>query len=72
MAPGDEVMAMELLARTFREFISAPEILAPRTETFTLDGAAWYRVTPGQRTVLMAMAPAAVWNLNSQETGEQP
>lgn len=68
MTNGDE--EYELLAKTLREFTADKDVLAPRTETFTLDGAAWYPVTPGQRTVLMGLATPAVWTLNSQETGE--
>lgn len=68
MTNGDE--EYELLAKTLREFTADKNVLAPRTETFTLDGAAWYRVTPGQRTVLMGLAPMDIWRLNSQETGE--
>jgi hypothetical protein len=52
------------LAKTFQEFIDAKIPQEDRTAEFTIDGAAYYRVTPGQRTVLMAMAPAMVRQLN--------
>jgi hypothetical protein len=61
-------IAADLLFRTFQEFIDENKTtLAERTEDFTVDGCAYYRVTPGQREVLMTMAPEAYRRMNEQE-----
>jgi hypothetical protein len=55
---------LELLHRTFQLFIDDKRRLGDRTAEFTIDGAAYYQVTPGQRTVLMGMAPGEIRKLN--------
>jgi hypothetical protein len=56
---------MDALCQAFQAAIDGPEPAAARTAQFTVDGAAYYAVTPGQRTALMVLAPWRVWNLNA-------
>ena len=61
---------LETLFRTFQLYIDGDTPAAERTCPFTVDGAAWNRVTPVQRAVLMALAPPEIRYLNS-ETGDR-
>jgi hypothetical protein len=68
MTPDDE---LRLLYRTFQRCIEDKSTLTRRSAEFTTDGAAYYRVTPGQRAALMAMAPEKIRALNEQERNSQ-
>jgi NTP pyrophosphatase (non-canonical NTP hydrolase) len=70
--PLSEDEELELLHRTFQLFIDEADPLGDRTEVFTVDGAAYCRVTPGQRAVLMSAAPEWIRALNTAAgtTGE--
>lgn len=64
VTPADEART-DLLCQAFQACIDGPEPAAERTAEFTIDGAAYYRVTPAQRTALLVMATRRVWNLNA-------
>jgi hypothetical protein len=64
----EHARAVEELARTFQAFIDSPEALdAERNAEFTIDGAAYYRITPAQRRELMALAPDDIIALNNPD-----
>jgi hypothetical protein len=68
MIPAAEARLDALLC-AFQGCIDGPEPGAERTAQFTIDGAAYYAVTPGQRTALMIVASLQasrrIWNLNA-------
>ena len=52
------------LRRKFQQFIDADVPAAERTAEFTIDGAAYYKITRAQRKILMEMAPEDVRKAN--------
>jgi hypothetical protein len=60
---------LDALLCAFQGCIDSPEPAAERTAWFTVDGAAYYAVTPAQRTALMIVASLQatrrIWNLNA-------
>jgi hypothetical protein len=69
---GPQVTLDELTRRAFQQFIDAHVPPGWRTAEFTMDGAAYYGVTPGQRTALMAMAGPAIRALNEPASTTEP
>ena len=63
---GNHDIAMGELTRVFQGFIDADSPAEARTEHFTIDGAAFYRVTPGQWRELMTLAPPDIAALNDE------
>lgn len=59
--------ALDLLARTFQGYIDSSEPDSLRTAEFTVDGAAYYRITPSQYAQLMSVAPADIRKLNTEQ-----
>jgi len=52
------------LRRVFQKFIDSKS--GRKSDTFTIDGAAYYHVTPEQRRILMRMAPQNIRDLNNK------
>lgn len=53
------------LFQVFQHFIDGQAPASARTAEFTVDGAGFYAITPGQRRILLAIAPPAIRSLNN-------
>lgn len=62
----DEERKLLFLCQTFQRCIDDKSTLTARSAEFTIDGAAYYRITPGQRALLMHMAPPHIRALNRE------
>jgi hypothetical protein len=63
---GDDDDPVTGLRDVFQHFISGRAPASARTAEFTVDGSGWYRITPGQRRILMSIATPAIRSLNGE------